>query len=111
MEEFFFGTGGLLRAYSQATTEALNNCKIIQKDLGIEISIEIGYADLEKIKYYFAQNEMKIVSFEYLENIKIIVETTEEKLEKLKKEEKELNFKILKIETICEKYITLNYKL
>jgi len=109
--EYYFGTGGLVRAYSLATSEALNNGKIVEKDLGIEVSIEVGYADLEKLKYYLSLNGMKIVSTEYLENIKVVVDTTEEKIIQMKKNENELNFKIIKLEIICEKYITLNNNL
>ena len=99
------GTGGLVRSYSLATTEALNKSNIIDKEFGVKISIEVGYSDLEKLKYYLSCNEMKIVSSEYLENIKIIVDTTKEKFIKLQENESELNFRIIKLECISEIYV------
>ena len=101
------GTGGLVRAYSDALKKALDNSKIIQKDLGLEACLEVAYPDLEKLKYYLKQNEIRIVDSEYLENIKLKIETTNEKLNKIKSNENELGFHIMNIEIIREKYIEI----
>ena len=53
------GTGGLVRAYTGAVQEALSKIKEINKDIGIEVKFEITYSDLEKLKYYLKQNEIK----------------------------------------------------
>lgn len=87
------GTGGLVRAYSEATNSVIENSKIIKKDYGLEVSFETEYPELEKMKYYFRQNNIKIVDINYGEKIKIIVEITEEKLKKMEKNKNELNFK------------------
>ena len=103
------GTGGLVRAYSQATVEALNNSTIIEKELGIEAILEINYSDLEKLKYYLAQNSINIVNIEYGEIIKLTIQGADGKIKNIEDTNKELNFNILKLERIGEKYITLNY--
>ena len=93
------GTGGLVRAYTGAVQEALKNVEIIEKYLGLEVKLEVNYPNLEKLKYYLKQNEIKILSSEYLENIKVLVEISEEKLENLYKEgiaEAEKNLESLK---------------
>lgn len=87
------GTGGLVRAYSEATNSVIENSIIIKKDYGFEVSFETNYPELEKMKYYFRQNNIKIVDTQYGEKIKIIVEITEEKLEKMEKSKNDLNFK------------------
>lgn len=99
------GTGGLLRAYTGATMEALKKVQIIEKYLGLEVNIEVNYSNLEKLKYYLKQNEITILSSEYLENIKVLVEISKEKLEEIEKVRNELNFNIIGIENIREKYI------
>lgn len=99
------GTGGLVRAYTGATQEALNKIIEIQKDLGLEAKIEVSYSDFEKFKYYLKQNEIKLINSEYSENIVSIVEITEEKLNQIENDRNELNFKILNINIIREKYI------
>ena len=73
------GTGGLVRAYSEATKQAIENASIIEKDYGIICNYTVLYEDLEKIKYYFKQENIKMVDFNYAENVEITVEITEEK--------------------------------
>lgn len=99
------GTGGLVRAYTGAVQEALKNVEIIEKYLGLEVKLEVNYPNLEKLKYYLKQNEIKILSSEYLENIKVLVEISEEKLENLLESKNELNFNLINIEKVKEKYI------
>lgn len=99
------GTGGLVRAYTGAVQEALKNVEIIEKYLGLEVKLEANYPNLEKLKYYLKQNEIKILSSEYLENIKVLVEISEEKLENLLESKNELNFNLINVEKVKEKYI------
>ena len=99
------GTGGLVRAYTGVTQEALSRIEIIKKELWLEIKCEISYSDFEKFKYYMKQNEIKIINSEYYENIVAILEITTEKLKQLEVNEQELNFNIIKKEIIKEKYI------
>lgn len=99
------GTGGLVRAYTGATIKALDNILKIDKDLGLEVMIEVPYSDFEKAKYYLNQNDIKIIDSNYFENISIFVEITNEKLENIIKNKTNLNFSIIKEEIIREKYI------
>ena len=99
------GTGGLVRAYTGAVQEALKNVEIIEKYLGLEVKLEVNYPNLEKLKYYLKQNEIKILSSEYLENIKVLVEMSEEKLNILLQNKDDLNFILINVEKVKEKYI------
>lgn len=101
------GIGGLVRAYTGALQEALNKIVEIEKDIGLETKIEVSYSDFEKFKYYLKQNEIKLLNSEYSENIVSIIEITEEKLQKIKINRNELNFKILSINILREKYIEI----
>ena len=92
------GTGGLVRAYSEATNVALEKAEIIEKDLGKEVSLEVEYSDLQKLKYYFEQNSIKI---------KIFFEINVEKLEHLENDRENLNFKFSNLDVIKEKYINI----
>lgn len=96
------GTGGLVRAYSEATSEAIKLANIVKKDYGLEVNFFTSYPEFEKIKYYFKQNNIKIIDVVYEEKIKIIVEITEEKLASINKNKDELNFKFDSYE-ICRK--------
>lgn len=101
------GTGGLVRAYTGAFQEALNNAIEIEKDLGHEIQMKIDYPDLEKVKYYLSQNNMNIVDTKYDEQITILFESTEEKYEQLDKNKENLNFKIRELKILRNKYIEI----
>lgn len=99
------GTGGLVKAYTSASIEALNQATIVQKELGKEVKFVVNYPDLEKLKYYLKQNSIKISDIEYSENVNVIVEITEEKLEKILEQRENLNFNILEYEILREKFI------
>ena len=101
------GTGGLVRAYSEATNVALEKAEIVEKDLGKEVSLEVNYSDLQKLKYYFEQNSIIILNQEFGEKVKIIFEIISEKLEILKSNKENFNFQFSKLEIIREKYINL----
>lgn len=101
------GTGGLLRAYTGATQEAIKNTQIIEKDIGLEVKFEVSYANLEKLKYYLKQKDIPILDSEYQENIKVLVELQEEKLDEIEKNKNELNFSFISIEKVRKKYIIL----
>ena len=101
------GTGGLVRCYTGATQEALNSIEEVEKDIGLETKIEVSYSDFEKFKYYLKQNDIKLANSEYAENIISIIEITDEKLKLIEKNMNELNFKILNMNIIGEKYIEI----
>ncbi|MFG6319497.1 MAG: YigZ family protein [Clostridia bacterium] len=102
------GTGGLVRAYSEATKQAIENASIIKKDYGIICNYTVLYEDLEKIKYYFKQENIKMVDFNYAENVEITVEITEEKYQKILENIENLNFKILNVEKTKKAFIILS---
>lgn len=99
------GTGGLVRAYSDATKGALNKTNIINMELGLEAYFEVSYANLEKIKYYFETNKIKITDQKFDENVKLFVDISEEKFEQIVENREKLNFDILTFGKINKKYI------
>lgn len=99
------GTGGLVRAYSEATSEAIKQTDIIKKDYGLEAYFLVDYPEFEKIKYYFKQSNIKVIDVVYEEKIKIIVEITEEKLDNIIQNKDELNFKFEGYEICCKRFI------
>lgn len=68
------GTGGLVKAYSDATLLALNNTELMNIELGYEVSIDINYQELEKIKYFCKINNIKIKKENFTENVNLILE-------------------------------------
>lgn len=68
------GTGGLVRAYSEATQKVIESSTIISKVDGIEIELEINYSNLDIFKYYCKNNNIKVTNIKYLDNIILKVE-------------------------------------
>ncbi len=77
------GTGGLVRAYSDATIKVINSATIARETIGLEAEIEIEYAQLEGFKYYCNKNNIRIVNVVYEDSIKCYVEVTKEELENI----------------------------
>lgn len=90
------GTGGLVRAYSDAALDAINNATIAEEILGIQVEVEIEYADLEKLKYSCEKQCANIVDTIYENTIKCYIELTKENLENILSENKIICYKILK---------------
>ena len=80
------GTGGLVRAYSAATKEALENCEIRQKAVGYRMTIATDYVDLGKIQYLAAARELKEENVDYGENVSITYEVPETEIDAFEKE-------------------------
>ena len=73
------GTGGLVKAYSEALKEALRNAEYAQIEQGYILEIITTYEDINKIEHLLIQNDVAIVNKEYTEKIKLLVEISKEK--------------------------------
>ena len=99
------GTGGLVRAYSEATLKAIENSEIVEKVYGNILNIEIEYKDLDNIKYYLKNENINIENINYGEKILLKIELTDEELEKIKRMVDDRKLNINKIELISKEYI------
>ena len=77
------GTGGLVRAYSEATQQAIEKSTKVIKVIGIEMTIELDYSNLEKFKYYCKNNNINIKKSDYMDNIILKIEMEESVKEKI----------------------------
>ena len=77
------GTGGLVRAYSEATQKALKTAELVSEVWGLEAEIEVSYNNLEMLKYYCKKNDISIIDLIYENNVKAIIEVTKEEYEKI----------------------------
>lgn len=77
------GTGGLVRAYSEATQQAIEKSTKVIKVIGREMIIELDYSNLEKFKYYCKNNSINIKKIDYMGNIILKIEMEESVKEKI----------------------------
>lgn len=102
------GTGGLVRAYTEATKQALEKAQIVDIQSGEEILITLSYNKLGEFQYYCQKNDIKIVSVEYEENITCKIQVTTAQKEKIVNETIKKQYNISNIEVTKEIYITNN---
>lgn len=63
------GTGGLVRAYSQAVKEGLDACRIGTTRQGCELQIETDYNSIGKILYLLGQKGIEPANTSYTESV------------------------------------------
>ena len=100
------GTGGLVRAYSDATQKVIEKSIKVSKVEGVEIEIKLDYPNLEIFKYYCKNNEINITRIDYYEDIvlKIEMENNRKNIFLNDIEAKTLNIK--EFQVIGNKYIS-----
>ena len=76
------GTGGLVRAYKEASEKVVLNSKMYKIVEGYEVKIQIDYSDWDKFNYYCKNNGINIIKTEYFEKIECIFEISKEDFEK-----------------------------
>ena len=101
------GTGGLVRAYSEATIKALEKAKIVNKKKEYKVKIVTAYDQIEQFNYYVNKNKLKVINTEYLENIEFMVEMAEEQLNEITNNNSKNPLKIIKYDILKEKYIDI----
>lgn len=102
------GTGGLVRAYSESTQEAIKKGEFVIEEKGYELEIIISYNDFEKFKFYCKEKNIEIINVIYNEKITCNIELNNDEKDKLLNNLKELSFKIEEYKVIKQKNIRKN---
>ena len=77
------GTGGLVRAYSDATLQAIENTTMVEMCIGQEAQVEVEYNNLESFKHYCKINNIFIEDFTYSDIIFCKIQFPESNKERL----------------------------
>ena len=77
------GTGGLVRAYSDSLTLAIEKSIKIEKRLGSQLEVIVDYSELDNFKYYCRNNKINIIESTFEEKIICKIEMENDKIEKL----------------------------
>lgn len=101
------GTGGLVRAYTEAIEQALQNTEIVEKTRGYQAKIQVEYNNLEALKYYLKKNNIKIINIEYSDSIEVEVDITKEFSNYMSNNYNINNFKIINYKIIREKFVEI----
>ena len=99
------GTGGLVKAYSEATQKVIEKSEIVIEEEGIELEIELNYKDLENFKYYCNKNNINIIDVKYSDLATCLIEANFVEKESITSN---TNLSIQKYKIIRKKYIRKN---
>lgn len=80
------GTGGLVRAYTQAVKEGLKHCRVGVMRRGYQVRVDTDYNDIGKILYLLRQRGMEPDESDYGERVSLKLKVPAEELERLQKE-------------------------
>ena len=99
------GTGGLVRAYSDVTQNAIEEAEKQEIILGKEFEVKVDYSSLEKLKYYARINSINISKIEYGNEITCILQISNQNTNKFLEDIEKKNLNIIEYKEIDEKYI------
>ena len=102
------GTGGLVRAYSEATQKTIEKCELKIMIYGIEMEFKIDYQNLEFFKYYCKNNNINVINIQYMEDVMIKLQMEEHVKEKMIEEIVAKTLKIKEYRILDKKYIEKN---
>lgn len=72
------GAGGLIRAYSKSTSEALKHAVITQKCDTFRFQITFDYSFIGKLDYYISQNNIIVLDKQYEEKVTYVLRSTDD---------------------------------
>lgn len=98
------GTGGLVRAYTQAVKEGLSHCEIGVNRYGCELAVETDYNGIGKILYLLGQKGIDPIDSQYTDAVTLTLLIPAEDEESFVKEITEVTLGKAKIEKKRELY-------
>ena len=99
------GTGGLVRAYSDSTIEAISIAEKIEKCIGLEAEIVLDYNNLDTFKYYCKKNNFFIKDYDYSEKIICKIQLEERNKERLIDDFETKKVNLIKLKFLSKKLI------
>lgn len=94
------GTGGLVRAYTQAVQEGLKNCVIARKRPGIRMLLTTDYNSVGKILYLLGERKIEPAESVYETDVRLTVILPQEEYETICKEFTEATAGRIKMEKL-----------
>ena len=100
------GTGGLVRAYSDSLSGAIDVANKVKQVQGIEMEVTLDYNQFEKFQYYCKTNDIEINKTDYFDNIICKISLEEIKKDKLLEDFKNKSLNIVKLKIFGKTIVT-----
>jgi len=98
------GTGGLVKAYTDSTKEALNKAIVVEKILQRQYEVEVPYSYNDKIVYFCKNNDYKIIDTKYEENAKLYIAVKNEMASKFEKDMQDISNREASIKIVINEF-------
>jgi uncharacterized YigZ family protein len=98
------GTGGLVRAYTQAVKEGLKNCSVGRMRFGSEIEVTTDYNGIGKVLYLLGNAGIEPVSADYTDKVVLRIIVAAEDEETIRKDLTEATGGRVHLETLQKLY-------
>lgn len=98
------GTGGLVRAYTQAVKEGLKNCRVGRMIPGYKAEIATDYNGIGKVLYLLGNAGLEPVKAEYGEDVRLLLEVPYEEADALRRDMMDATNGRMRFEIIEEIY-------
>ncbi|KRM95881.1 hypothetical protein FC19_GL001360 [Liquorilactobacillus aquaticus DSM 21051] len=105
------GTGGLIRAYTQAVSTAINNIGVVKCILQKIIYITISYAQHNRLKNFLEKNNITIINTEFTESVTVQIGVNIQELIAFKESTTNLLSAQVKFTEGPERYIEITHQL
>lgn len=102
------GTGGLVKAYSDATKQALESAEFVKEEPGYIIQLILAYEDYKNFNYYCNKNRINCINSTYDDKISIQIEVNEKEKTQIFENSSQFDFKILDYMVLKQKNIIKN---
>ena len=102
------GTGGLVRAYSEATIQAIEKAKKVKVYPGVEYKVKVQYSEFENFKYYCRKNDINIINVEYENEVESNIEMKEELKEKFLKDVEHRSINVIEQQYMRSKLVKVD---
>lgn len=99
------GTGGLVRAYSDATIQAIEKAEKVSVYPGVEYKVKVEYSELESFRYYCRKNDINIINIEYGNEIECAIEMKKDLEGKLLKDIEQRKVNIIEKQYVGNKLV------
>ena len=103
------GTGGLVRAYSDVTQNAIDEAEKLRIVMGKEFEVKTDYSNLEKLKYYARMNSINVSKIEYKNEIICNLQIPNEVIGKFLEDNEKKILNILEYKEIGEKNLYIDF--
>lgn len=67
------GAGGLIRAYSNVTTNAIHQAGLVQRVMQTAVDITISYAQHDRLRYFLKEHQIELANETYGVNVTVTV--------------------------------------